>query len=441
MDSATVGSGQGGEGEKSSDLVIGFIGTPTNSAPLIREIIRAQQRGYDVLVTHYGSKTIESVQLAAELGVTIVDPEAAEPDEAYLRNTLTEVAQTIGYRGVIFAGDGTDRVNFQRSERLRGDDEFLTEAVSEPEASLPPSPELLIAIPAFNEAATIEEVVADARTVTDAVIVVDDDSDDNTAALARDAGATIIKHDRNQGYGAALQTAFEVADRHGAQQLAILDGDGQHDPTDIPKLTATQERMDADLVIGSRFTDDGDTNAPYYRRFGLAVVNVLTNLSLGVIRQQSWIHDTQSGFRLYDRPLIESLARADGIGDHMSASTDILYHAHHNNFSIAEAGTDVDYTIENASTLNPVTHGITLVMNILRTVEQDRPVTILGVPGFVSTLVGIGFGYWTFANYITSGVFPLGLAITSVFFTLMGIFASFTAIILHSLNTHLANHD
>jgi hypothetical protein len=77
-------------------------------------------------------------------------------------------------------------------------------------------------------------------------------------------------------------------------------------------------------------------------------------------------------------------------------------------------------------------------MNLLRTVERDRPVTVLGVPGFISALLGIGFGYWTFSTYISSGVFPLGLAVTSVFFALAGIFACFTAIILHSLNAHLS---
>jgi hypothetical protein len=78
-------------------------------------------------------------------------------------------------------------------------------------------------------------------------------------------------------------------------------------------------------------------------------------------------------------------------------------------------------------------------MNILRTVERDRPVTVLGIPGFVSVLVGIGFGYWTFTNYISTGTFPLGLAVTATFFALAGVFASFTAIILHALNTHLGS--
>lgn len=78
-----------------------------------------------------------------------------------------------------------------------------------------------------------------------------------------------------------------------------------------------------------------------------------------------------------------------------------------------------------------------LVSNILRTVERERPVTVLGVPGFVSAIIGIGFGYLTFSNFLNTGTFPLGLALVSVFFALAGIFAAFTAIILHSLETHL----
>jgi hypothetical protein len=160
---------------------------------------------------------------------------------------------------------------------------------------------------------------------------------------------------------------------------------------------------------------------------------------MGVIGRDSWVNDTQSGFRTYSRNAIHSLNNDDTVGDGMSASTDILYHAHKQGYDLEEIGSTINYDVEDPSSHNPVAHGMTLVANILNTIEHERPVTSLGVPGFVSTFAGLGLGYWTFANYITTGTFPLGLAVTSSFFGLAGIFACFTAIILHSLNTHSAS--
>lgn len=125
----------------------------------------------------------------------------------------------------------------------------------------------------------------------------------------------------------------------------------------------------------------------------------------------------------------------ESIGDHMGASTDILHHAH--GYEIAEVGTTVRYDVENASSRNPVQHGLTLVGNILRTVEHERPVLILGVPGFVLAFMVIAFGYMTFSTFLNTGTFPVGMAVTSVFFTLTGVFSGFTAIILHALKQYL----
>jgi hypothetical protein len=77
-----------------------------------------------------------------------------------------------------------------------------------------------------------------------------------------------------------------------------------------------------------------------------------------------------------------------------------------------------------------------LVSNLLRTIERDHPIALLGVPGFCSSFVGLGFGYWMLTNYVTTGTFPIGLAVSAGFFALTGVFACFTAIILHSLNRY-----
>lgn len=321
-----------------------------------------------------------------------------------------------------------------------------TERSHERDAGVTPRPEppasdctVLVAIPAYDEAATISEIVAGTGEHADHVIVIDDGSDDDTATRATAAGATVVEHERNQGYGAALKTAFGVARRHRARHLVVLDGDGQHDPADVPRLVAAQQRTGAHVVIGSRFTDGAPSNAPLYRRIGLRTINALTNLSLGVVRADSRVSDTQSGFRAYDREAIETLATDRTIGDWMDASTDILYHAHHHDYAIEEVPIAVSYDVANASTQPPLSHGVVLVRNILKTIERERPLTALAVPGFGLTFGGVGFGYWALSNYLQSGTFPVGLALTAAFLVLVGIFACFTAIVLHALSTYFAN--
>jgi len=424
----------GGEESATDEALVGIHATASTTGDhLAGSILRAHEAGHDVVVCSSGEVDDEALSFADDLAVPIL--EAGSSDSAPA-DVLVSFAREVGYPGLLWQADPTSRVDFERStEQLQHGTDYLEAVVTQPPIS--PEPTVLVGIPAYNEAQAIADVVTDAQRNADEVLVVDDGSDDNTVERAREAGATVIEHETNRGYGGALKTIFEEASRLNTDSLVIVDADGQHNPDEIPDLVETQQATDADIVIGSRFAEDGNTDAPLYRRFGLGVVNLLTNLSLGVVRSDSWIKDTQSGFRLYSPSAIDSLAAGGDIGDQMSASTDILYHAHHNGFDVEEVGAEVKYDVEDASNINPVSHGITLVMNIVRTIEQDRPVTILGVPGFFSTLVGIGFGYWTFSNYIASGTFPLGIAIVSVFFGLAGIFASFTAIILHSLNQHL----
>jgi hypothetical protein len=204
----------------------------------------------------------------------------------------------------------------------------------------------------------------------------------------------------------------------------------------VDRLVEHQRETEVEVVIGSRFADGSETELPVYRRCGLAILNLLTNLSLGIVRSRSRIRDTQSGFRCYSREAIETLAADDSIGDHMGASTDILHHAHEHDYGIAEVGTTVSYSVENASSHHPVSHGLTLVSNLLKTIERERPITVFGVPGFLLTLLGFVLGYWSVANYVSTETFPAGIAVAAVFVIIVGLLACFTAIILHSLTVH-----
>jgi hypothetical protein len=241
-----------------------------------------------------------------------------------------------------------------------------------PSAAAPADPaddaSVVAGIPAYDEAEAIASVVTSVAPHVDEVVVVDDGSDDGTAGLARRAGATVIEHGHNRGYGATLGTIFDHADAVGADHLVILDGDSQHDPDDVPRLVAEQRATGADIVVGSRFVAGSDTDLPFYRRAGLTVVNALANAGLRLRYSAPGVSDTQSGFRAYNRDAIGTVARGGEIGEGMEASLDLLFLAARENLAVAEVPTTIDYDIDDPSTKNPVTHGLVLVWAVLREV-------------------------------------------------------------------------
>jgi glycosyltransferase involved in cell wall biosynthesis len=155
-----------------------------------------------------------------------------------------------------------------------------------------------------NEARTIEAIVAEARAYLQ-VIVVDDASTDNSERLAIAAGATVITLPKRQGKGAALRCGFAEALRRQANAVVTLDGDGQHNPRDIPRLLAASQRWPHSIILGGR----------------LATMAVMPRHRLHAIRVASfWINwlggcnvrDTQSGFRVYPACLLQSLCLKHG---------------------------------------------------------------------------------------------------------------------------------
>ena len=254
----------------------------------------------------------------------------------------------------------------------------------------PAQSSVIAGIPAYNEASSIASVSLAVAEHVDEVVVVDDGSSDETVEQATSASATVIQHEENKGYGAALASLFGYANERDADHLIILDGDGQHDPDDVPELLREQKSSGAEIVIGSRFVGTKENETPLYRKVGLAIVNSMTNLGFRFSRSPLRIADTQSGFRAYDKTAIQSLAARDEIGTGMDASLGILFHAAGEDFSVEEIPTTVDYDVEDPNSHHPITHGLTLVKRILvEMVKQSRRATIglttiaLGVLGFL----------------------------------------------------------
>jgi hypothetical protein len=248
---------------------------------------------------------------------------------------------------------------------------------------------IMVAIPAYNEAAAIGDVVNRVATHADAVLVVDDGSDDATGQVASEAGAVVVRHPENRGYGGALKTIFREAARRDPVHLVVIDADGQHDPRDIVSLVTARMETQADLVIGSRYSTV-KSSIPAYRRIGLWLVNGATNLGLGT-RGDARISDTQSGLRAYGPRAYHSLATDATIGDGMSASTDILYHVVRRGYRVVEVGVTVRYDLPDTSTENPLVHGVELMTNIARLTAAERPGAILGFPVVLAMLAAMPF--------------------------------------------------
>lgn len=162
-------------------------------------------------------------------------------------------------------------------------------------------------VPAFNECGSVGKVVDEIRAARPGidVVVVDDASTDDTAVVAESRGAIVLRLPFNVGIGGAVQTGFRYALAEGYDRAIRLDGDGQHDAAEIPRLFVPLERGEADLVIGSRFVEGGGSyRPPFARRLGIRVFARLVSV-LGGQR----VTDTTSGFLALDRVGIELFAR------------------------------------------------------------------------------------------------------------------------------------
>jgi glycosyltransferase involved in cell wall biosynthesis len=187
-----------------------------------------------------------------------------------------------------------------------------------------------LVIPAFQEEARLPAVLAGlAAAAPDfRVVVVDDGSRDATGAVARAAGATVLRHPFNLGYGAALQTGYKWALRAGATLVVQMDADGQHDPGEVAALAAPVVAGDLDLAIGSRFLGVGDYEMGALQRAGRNFFRAL--LSAFGLR----VTDPTSGFQAMNRAVLELYASDMFPSDF--PDVDVLLCAHRHGLRVGE---------------------------------------------------------------------------------------------------------
>lgn len=283
----------------------------------------------------------------------------------------------------------------------------------------------IVAMPAYNEERSIAKMIIGAKKYVDQVVVIDDGSSDRTAEIAESAGAYVVQHETNGGYGAALRTCFDTARALGADKMVIIDSDGQHDPEEIPKLLWPLDKS-VDLVIGSRFCNGNGKNIPAYRKVGMKVLDIATNAAGGIN-----VTDTQSGFRAYGRRAIDCIYID---GDGMSAGSEILLQAKDNKLRVEEVEIHCRYDVDRASTENPVSHGVKVLLMLLQDMEIRRPLYYFTVPGMVLATVGIGIGLDLLRAFYHGSPLNYGMTLLMILLTLVGSFMAFTGIILHAIS-------
>ena len=280
---------------------------------------------------------------------------------------------------------------------------------------------IIVAMPAYNEQKYIGSIVLQAQQYADEVIVIDDGSTDRTAKIAELAGATVIRHGENKGYGAAIQTILAKAEKRAPNILVLLDADSQHDPDEIPSLTkAISEGYD--LVIGSRKIQRQDI--PPFRRTGQKVLSYLTRILSG--RRLS---DTESGFRAFSRQAIAVLEPKE---KGMAISAEIVSEATAKGLRITEVPITAIYT-KNGSTLNPVRHGFGVLHRIMVMISERRPLLFFGLCGIISIAFGIFNGVIVVQTLNERMILQTGTALMSMMFITIGVLCIFTGIILEVL--------
>lgn len=285
-------------------------------------------------------------------------------------------------------------------------------------------PVITAIIPAYNEEKSIGSIILATQKYVNEVIVVDDGSQDQTREIAELAGARVISHPQNRGKGAALKTGFEqVKD---TDIIVTLDGDGQHQPQDIPRLVDPIIRGEADIVNGSRYLDNKDNETPVYRRLGQTVLDKATYLNTGMN-----ITDSQSGFRAFATYTLPAF-RFNNEGFYIES--EMLIDASNYGSRVKEVPINVTYKTDNIHKKNPISHGLAVLVNLLQDMEFNRPLYYFSIPGLVLIVIGLVLGLKYFGDYLdgaTNSLLPTALA---GMIGLGGIFFTLTGVILHSIS-------
>lgn len=289
-------------------------------------------------------------------------------------------------------------------------------------------------IPAYNEELSLGTIILRTLQYVDKVIVVDDGSQDKTKEVANLAGADVIVHSNNLGKGQGLKSGFEAIESlneaienpdESYDIIVTIDGDGQNNPDEISDLILPIKSGDADFVNGSRYIEGApDDDTPGYRRVGQKVLDKATNISSGLA-----ITDSQSGFRAFSKKAIPYFKMRDS---GFAIESEMLSDASENGLKIVEVPISVRYDVD-GSTKNPISHGVKVLLKIIKDMELRRPLIYFTLPGFIIFLIGIISGIWFLNDYINGTSINFGPTVIAIMLVVVGLFLMLNGILLDSI--------
>lgn len=279
---------------------------------------------------------------------------------------------------------------------------------------------VLVAVPCFNEEATIGEVVRLARKHAEEVLVIDDGSTDLTAEVATFAGATVIRNPGNKGKGYGIRRAFEYAYDGDFDAVVTMDGDLQHDPEEIPLLLASLLRSDSPVDVSLGFRFGAATQMPGWRRIGKRVLDYATSFAGG-----GKVTDSQCGFRAFGRRAVEPMAERL-IGHGFSLESEQLIIAHDAALKVENVNISCRYDGLDGSTLNPFHHATGVLIALLKLAARRHAARMIAT---ASILLGIA-GVLTIALDQSSGL--AAVSATTLLLSAVGISAAVTLKILEA---------
>ena len=283
---------------------------------------------------------------------------------------------------------------------------------------------IVVGIPAFNEEKNIAVLIIQLKKIADKIIVCNDGSTDLTSKIAEELGATVINHEKNLGYGAAIRSIFLKSKDLDGDILVTFDADGQHRIEDIDKVINPIINGESDLVIGSRFLDESKKEVPRYRKVGIKVITKITNAT---IKKQ--LTDSQSGLRAYSKKVLNELNPSE-LG--MGISTEILIKASAKNFRISEVPIKIIYNGD-TSTHNPISHGSSVLFSTIKFTSIEHPLKFYGIPSMIFFAIGLLFTSLSIEYYADIGRLSTNLTLIGAGSILIAVVLLLTGILLYSL--------
>ncbi len=288
---------------------------------------------------------------------------------------------------------------------------------------------VLVIIPAYNEARFIGSVILKLRQQPVDLLVVDDGSRDDTAEIARAAGAEVLQLEANQGKAAALNAGLAYASDSSPEAIVMIDADGQHLPSELIQVVRPILGGQADIAIGSRYLQN-TSNTPSHRKVGHKMLNFITGLFSGV-----QVTDSQSGYRAFSPKAYRQL-RFSSKG--FSVESEMQFLASEHNLKVLEVPITIQYLDKEKR--SAWKQGASVLNGIITLASQYRPLMFFSLPGLISLVGGVIWGIIVINRYMIYDELAIGYAMICVLLCLLGMTLFSTGITLHAIRLLFIEH-